>query len=68
MAATTMGRPRIEGLAGVNLRLSAADLAALDRVVAAERTRRHNPALTRTDLIREVLGAYARARDPQEKA
>ena len=60
----TMGRPKIEGLAGVNLRIPAADLAALDRVVAVERERRHNPALTRTDLMREVLGAYAREHDP----
>lgn len=66
-ALTTMGRPKIEGLAGVNLRLPAADLAALDRVVAVERERRHNPALTRTDLMREVLGAYAREHDPQRK-
>lgn len=61
-----MGRPKIEGLASVNLRLPLADLAALDRVVEAERAARHNPALTRMDILREALGGYSRAHDPAQ--
>jgi len=59
-ASTAVGRPKIEGLVGLNLRLLEADLAALDRIVEAERERRHDPGFNRTDLIREVLGAYVR--------
>ena len=60
-----MGRPKIEGLTSINLRLLEHDLSALDRIVEAERTKRHDPGFTRTDLIREVLGAYARKHDPK---
>lgn len=66
-ALTTMGRPKIAGLVGLNLRLLETDLAALDRIVEAERTKRHDPGFTRTDLMREVLGAYARKHDPGAK-
>lgn len=67
-ASVAMGRPKIEGLVGLNLRLPAEDLAALDRVVETERVKRHNPAFTRTDLMREVLGNYARKHDPSTKS
>jgi len=64
-AETRVGRPKIEGLAAINLRLLQADLDALDRIVESEREKRHDPGFTRTDLIREVLGVYARKHDPQ---
>lgn len=66
-ASVVMGRPKIEGLVGLNLRLLESDLAALDRIVEAERVKRHDPGFTRTDLMREVLGAYARKHDPSAK-
>lgn len=66
-ASAVMGRPKIEGLTGINLRLLETDLAALDRIVEAERARRHDPGFTRTDLMREVLGAYARKHDPAKR-
>lgn len=59
-----VGRPKIEGLTALNLRLLQSDLDALDRIVEAEREKRHDPGFNRTDLIREVLGAYARKHDP----
>lgn len=62
-ASLAVGRPKIEGLASINLRLLQADLDALDRIVEAERAKRHDPGFTRTDLIREVLGTYARKHD-----
>lgn len=62
-----MGRPRIEGLTSINLRLLERDLAALDRIVEVERAKRHDPGFTRTDLIREVLGTHARKHDPAAK-
>jgi len=60
LALAAVGRPKIEGLVSLNLRLLEADLVALDRIVEAERERRHDPGFNRTDLIREVLGAYVR--------
>ena len=60
-----LGRPKIEGLVALNLRLLEADLDALDRIVESEREKRHDPGFTRTDLIREVLNTYARKHDPQ---
>lgn len=63
-----MGRPPIKGLTSLNLRLLRDTLDALDRIVDAERARRHDPGFTRTDLIREVLGGYAREHDPQKGA
>ena len=62
-----MGRPKIEGLVSINLRLLQTDLDALDRIVETERARRHDPGFTRTDLIREVLGAHARKHDPAKR-
>lgn len=65
-ASATVGRPKIEGLVSVNLRLLEADLAALDRIVEAEREKRHDPGFTRTDLIRELVGAYVRKNEAKK--
>lgn len=61
----TVGRPKIEGLASVNLRIPSADLAALDKIVARERFERLDPGLTRTDLLRELVAHYVRSQ-PRE--
>lgn len=56
-----MGRPKIEGLVSLNLRLLQADLDALDAWVIEEREARHGPGFNRTDLIREIIGKGIRA-------
>lgn len=53
-----MGRPKIEGLVSLNLRVVKEQLDALDAIVVTERTHRNDPGLNRTDLIREAIGDY----------
>ena len=50
-----IGRPKIEGLERFSLRLVRTQLAQIDVVVDEERERRGDPALNRTDIIREAL-------------
>lgn len=60
-ASATVGRPKIEGLVSINLRIPTADLDALDRIVSRERVERYDPGLTRTDLLREIVARYVRS-------
>jgi hypothetical protein len=53
-------RPKNQDLTGINLRLVKAQLEALDKIVAAERDRRGDPTLNRTDLIREAIAELIR--------
>ena len=55
-----MGRPKIDGLVGLNLRLLKEHLDALDRILSAERVKRSDPGLNRTDLLREAVAAFVR--------
>lgn len=48
----------------VAFRLPAAQLAALDTIVAAEQKRRNDPGFTRTSALREAVAAYLDARAP----
>ncbi len=57
-----IGRPKIEGLERFSLRLVRDQLNQLDAVVSEERVKRHDPALTRTDIVREALSHYFSAR------
>ena len=57
-----LGRPKIEGLERFSLRLVRAQLDEIDVVVAQERAKRGDPALTRTDIVREALSCYFAAR------
>ena len=66
-ASTPVGRPKIEGLVTFNLRFQETTRDALDRIVAERREATGNPALTVTDVIREVLAAYAKEHDPVKK-
>jgi hypothetical protein len=53
-----MGRPKIEGLVSLNLRVLQEQLDALDVIVASERSRRGDPAFNRTDAIREAVAEW----------
>lgn len=53
-----MGRPKIEGLVALNLRVVQDRLDTLDALVVRERGARRDPALNRTDLLREALDEY----------
>lgn len=57
-ASPAMGRPKIEGLTALNLRIVQEQLDALDALVVQERAARKDPALNRTDLIREAVTEY----------
>lgn len=57
-ASVAMGRPKIEGLVSLNLRIVQQQLDALDALVETQRTERNDPALNRTDLIREAIAEY----------
>lgn len=59
----TMGRPKIPNLTSLNLRLVKDHLDALDRIVERERAKRGDPALNRTDIIREAIAAYVHRHD-----
>jgi hypothetical protein len=61
-ASPAMGRPKIEGLKSLNVRLLGEQIAALDAVVAAEQKRRGDPGFNRTDALREAVAAYVAAR------
>ena len=62
-----VGRPKIEGLERFALRLVKEQLYGIDEVVAIERVRRCDPALNRTDVIREFVAkgieAHKKSRD-----
>lgn len=64
-SSAVMGRPKIDGLTPLNLRIVKDQLDALDRIVAAERAKRGDPALNRTDIIREAIAAFIRKHDPK---
>lgn len=53
-----MGRPKIAGLVKFNLQILAEQKAALERHVESERTRRGDPGLTLTDVMREAFAEY----------
>ena len=57
-----VGRPKIEGLKSLNVRLLDAQIAALDGVVAAEQSRRSDPGFNRTDALREAVAEWIAAR------
>jgi hypothetical protein len=57
-----IGRPRIDGLERFSLRLVRSQLDEIDAVVTEERVSRRDPALTRTDIVREALSEYFLAR------
>lgn len=57
-----MGRPKIEGLKSLNVRLLGEQIDALDAVVTAEQKRRGDPGFNRTDALREAVTAYVAAR------
>lgn len=52
---TRVGRPKIQGLVSLNLRILASDLSLLDEAVEEERAARADPGFTRTDMIRELI-------------
>ena len=60
MVATSpvMGRPKIDGLVSFSLRLMGDQKAALESPCDVERTRRGDPGLTVTDLMREAFAEY----------
>lgn len=53
-----IGRPRIDGLARFGLRLQETQLGELDAFILVESARRNDPALNRTDIIREAVAEY----------
>lgn len=57
-----IGRPKIDGLERFSLRLVRSQLDEIDAVVTEERVSRRDPALTRTDIVREALSEYFLAR------
>ena len=61
-ASAPMGRPKIEGLVSLNLRIVQQQLDGLDKLVDEQREARGDPALNRTDLIREAIAEYLAAR------
>jgi hypothetical protein len=67
-ASPTMGRPKIEGLTSLNLRVVAEQIAALDALLVQEREARKDPALNRTDLIREAITEYLERKAPKKRA
>ena len=66
-ASATMGRPKVEGLVALNLRVVQHQLDALDAIVVEQRESRGDPALNRTDLIREALAEYIAVRTPKKR-
>lgn len=61
-ASPAIGRPKIEGLVPINLRILGEQIEALDLVVIAERGARRDPGFNRTDAIREAVREYIDAR------
>ena len=53
-----MGRPKIEGLVSLNVRLLQEQLAALDATVTSERSKRGDPGFNRTAALREAVAEY----------
>jgi hypothetical protein len=66
-ASAPVGRPKIEGLVSLNLRILQEQLDALDALVDQLRAERRDPALNRTDLIREAIADYLAARASKSK-
>lgn len=62
-----VGRPKIEGLKSLNVRLLDAQITALDSVVAAEQSRRNDPGFNRTDALREAVAEWIAARSQASK-
>mgnify|MGYP003526619752 CR=1 FL=1 len=58
-----VGRPKIEGLKSLNVRLLDAQITALDSVVAAEQSRRNDPGFNRTDALHAALTMWAAAEE-----
>lgn len=53
-----MGRPKIEGLKSLNVRLLDAQIDALDVVVTDLAAKRNDPGFNRTDALREAVAEY----------
>lgn len=62
-----VGRPKIEGLKSLNVRLLEPRIEALDRVVTALQAKRGDPGFNRTDAIREAVDAFIEANDPKPR-
>ena len=65
-ASTAMGRPKIEGLVSLNLRVLQEQLDALDVLVTSERTKRNDPGFNRTDALREAVAEYVARRTKRQ--
>ena len=64
---SAVGRPKIEGLKSLNVRLLDAQVAALDAGVVAEQSRRGDPGFNRTDALREAAAEWIVARSQNSK-
>jgi hypothetical protein len=67
-ASTSAGRPKIDGLVSVNLRILQEQRDALDVLVAKLRAERRDPSLNRTDLIREAITEHLATHGPRKRS